>query len=131
MPAPYGIDLRERVLKACKNSNKTSQKILWYRQEQSADGSNKKLTKVMSNLKHVIKKVIATSLKTTKNLSNYWKRIIFLQLVRLPRHEEEAALQREDWGVLKKKIKQCQRIIEDVYDVITLALNETQEFGQP
>jgi hypothetical protein len=23
MPSPYGIDLRERVLKACKNSKKT------------------------------------------------------------------------------------------------------------
>ena len=41
MPAPYGIELRERVLNACKNSKKHSkrfQRILWCRQEQSADG---------------------------------------------------------------------------------------------
>jgi transposase len=34
------------------------------------------------------------------------------------------------WSVLKKKVKQCRRIIEDVYEAIILALSETQGFGQ-
>jgi hypothetical protein len=35
------------------------------------------------------------------------------------------------WGVLKKTIKQCGRIMEDIDEAITLALTQTQKFGQP
>ena len=52
-------------------------------------------------------------------------------LVYLPPYSPERNPIEKYWGVLKKKVKQCRRIIEDVYEAITLALNETQEFGQP
>ena len=35
------------------------------------------------------------------------------------------------WGVLKKKVKQCRRIMEDINEAMTLALTQTQKFGQP
>jgi transposase len=52
-------------------------------------------------------------------------------LIYLPPYSPERNPIATYWGVLKKTIKQCRRIIEDVYEAITLALSETQEFCQP
>ncbi len=46
-------------------------------------------------------------------------------LVYLPPYSPERNPIEKYWGVLKKTIKQCPRIIEDVYEAITLALSET------
>jgi len=52
-------------------------------------------------------------------------------LVYLPPYSPERNPIEKYWGVLKKKVKQCRRFMEDVYNAINLALNETQEFRQP
>jgi transposase len=52
-------------------------------------------------------------------------------LVCLPPYSPERNPIEKYWGVLKKKVKQCRRFMEDVYNAINLALNETQEFRQP
>ncbi len=52
-------------------------------------------------------------------------------LIYLPPYSPERNPIEKYWGVLKKKIKQCPRIIEDIDEAITLALTQTQEFGQP
>ena len=52
-------------------------------------------------------------------------------LVYLPPYSPERNPIENYWGVLKKKVKQCRRIIEDVCEAITFALSETQEFEQP
>ena len=52
-------------------------------------------------------------------------------LIYLPPYSPERHPIEKYWGVLKKKIKQCRRIIEDIDEAITLALSQTQQFGQP
>jgi transposase len=52
-------------------------------------------------------------------------------LIYLPPYSPERHPIEHYWSVLKKKVKHCRRFMEDVYDVITLALNETQELEQP
>ena len=66
MPAPYGIDLRERVLHACKNSNKTLKEISkdfmvsertisrWLKQE-ADEGHVKPKTGYQKGHSHIIK----------------------------------------------------------------------------
>ena len=52
-------------------------------------------------------------------------------LIYLPPYSPERNPIEKYWGVLKKTIKQCRRIMEDINEAMTLALTQTQKFGQP
>ena len=54
MPAPYGIDLRERVLKACKNSGKKLKEIAGEITKALGKGSSMTISRALKRLNYVL-----------------------------------------------------------------------------